>query len=344
MVTDLFTIPLAAGDALASELLFGPENRLAMVAAEKLAEDVRAISPLVLYGPSGAGKTHLALGLAARWREENPDQRVTVVTGADYARQFADACKADAVQDFARPLRTSDLLVVDTLCDMAGKTAAQQHFSSTLDVIHRRGGAVIVTLRHFPGERKTLLTPLASRLLGGLTIEMSLPDIATRQAIAQHSAQRLDVRLEDDAARLLAERLPGGVAQIQSRIAQLASQGDSNIRQDDIEQLLGPPQPAEVPTLANIAAVTARRFRVKLKDLRGPSRRATHVRARGVAMLAARRLAEMPYGQIGAYFGGRDHTTVMHACRKTEERLVVDQQLANIWEQVVGQVSRPARH
>lgn len=339
MVTDLFTIPLAAGDSVAGELLFGQENRLAIVAAEKLAEDVRAISPLVLYGPSGVGKTHLALGLAARWREEYPDQRVTVVTGADYARQYADACKADAVEDFARPLRKSDLLVVDTLCELAGKSAAQQHLSSTLDVIHGRGGTVIVTLRHFPGERKTMLATLASRLLGGLAIEMSLPDAATRQAIALHRAKHLDVRLEDDAARFLAGRISGGVSQIHSTVAQLASQYDKNITRNDVEELLGPQQPAEVPTLATIAAVTARRFHVKLKDLRGPSRRRAHVRARGVAMLAARRLAEMPYGRIGAYFGGRDHTTVMHACRKTEELLAVDEQLANMWKQIAGQVS-----
>jgi chromosomal replication initiator protein len=179
---------------------------------------------------------------------------------------------------------------------------------------------------------------LASRLIGGLTVPIELPHEATRRAMIEHFAARLGATIDAEAAELLAARLRVTVPELHGSMVRLANENEHRITIIAALEALDQDvtSTTAVPDLAEIAAVVAKRCRVKKSDMQGPARRASLVRARGLAMLAARRLAKKSLSEIGRYFGGRDHTTVMHACRKTEELLSTDSQWAAVWNELAA--------
>lgn len=354
MVTELLSIDFRGEDS-ALEFLAGPENRAAVSVAECFGRAERARhgappSPLVLVGPNMSGKTLLALGLAQRWRTQRPvdkgpvdkglddkglGDKVLQMTAADYAREFAHACQADTVDAFTKRVRGCGLLVLDAVDELAGKAAAQEHLCRTLDTLATRGAACVTTLRRPAGQQREFSPGLISRLAGGLCVPVALPSESTRCEAALLFARRRDLPLDEEGARWLARRLPEGIAPIAAAVAELSLRHPQPIDQNALQQLLRRRDEPPKPTLSAVASATARQFAAKVGDLTGPSRRSGLVRARSMAMLAARRLTGESLSRIGRHFGGRDHTTVMHACRKMQQRIASDNALANAWEELL---------
>ena len=346
MVTDVLIIDLGEGQTFFA----GPENRYLAGVAATLCDFPREPSgdalpadsfsePVLLYGPPLSGKTHFARGLAMRWQAAHPDAKVLFLTASDYAREFASACQADAVDMFSQRVRNCDLFVLDGVDALAEKSAAQQHLCRTLDALQRRNALIVITARSLPGQQHEFAAGLVSRLSAALAVFVTLPSPETRQHLASLLAKRHGVVLCENQCRTLAERLPAGVMAIESAISSIAAQQGTASVEALIENILKEQTTGGELPIKSIAAATSRLTGVSVADMKSPSRRSSHVRARGLAMLATRRLTSLSLSAVGNYFGRRDHTTVMHACDKTEQLIRTDRPLQMTWEELLANLT-----
>ena len=310
------------------EFFAGPENCLIEPAVSGvLGRQPSPFNPLVLYGPSGTGKSHLARGLAATWKLNFPQSRVALITAIDFAREMADAFETQAVEDFRSRYRGVSLAVFEDVGELAAKPAAQEELMRTLDAVIQRGGQVVATASSAPQEIAGFPPALQSRLTAGLCVPLALPGPDTRLAILQRWSSLREIEMADSILKLLAEGLAGTVPELLGAMLQLevpAREEGRPIDAHHIREFLIERDSTLRPKLRDIAALTARHFALRLADLRGSSRRRPVVAARDVAIYLCRQLTRESLNGIGEYFGGRDHSTVRHACRKTEELLQAD--------------------
>jgi chromosomal replication initiator protein len=345
LVNGVFSIPLP-GEPLTAEpesatglhraaglreFIAGPENVLLRAAIDEfLLTPQTPYNPLVLVGPSGAGKSHLARGIALEWHRRRPAATVLCIDAADFAREFSLAVETQGTGEFRDYYRTCELLVLEDLAHLKDKPAAEQELMLTLDALVELGSRIVVTAPFAPAELTFLSPMLRSRLTGGLVVPVARPDVLTRMELLRRLAAQRSLRLTDAAVTQLAESLDAAVPQLEGALMFLqASNGDRDGHEIDATQVaeyLASRDERPQPTLREIATQTAKHFALKVTDLRSPSRRRTVATARYVAMFLARELTADSLVQIGGYFGGRDHATVLHGCRRTEELLRTDQQ------------------
>jgi chromosomal replication initiator protein len=314
-------------------LFVGPENRLIEAVISSLfSADRGEYFPIVVHGRTGTGKTHLAWGVVHIWRACFPDRPAEYATSTDFGRQLIDALDAQAVEEFRVKWREADLAVIEDLQRIAGKPAIQEELIHTLDALQRAGGAALLSCSTAPAETAGLLPALRSRLEGGLTAALARPAAATRLAVLRHVAGLRGVHLHETAAARLAGGLrtsvPGLLAAL-TELEMLARMEGGRIDLDRVRHYLAR-RSKDRPRLPDIAAAAARKFAVRIGDLRSASRRQAVVVARAVAMYLARKLTDQSLQQIGAYFGGRDHTTVIHNCRKVERLLKIDAAMSDV--------------
>ena len=218
-------------------------------------------------------------------------------------------------------------MLIDDVHDLAGKRAAQQELAQFVDGFVAAGKQLVLTSLQLPGELLGFSEPLASRLSSGLCVPLAAPDTPARRVILLKLAALHELPLKRSAVQLLAEGLRGTVPNLYHAVVELEQAGrqrtnafdDETIAEYLTDHVAKPP-----PKAREICKVTARYFRLKEASLRGPSRRASVVHARSLAMYLVRRLTDLTLEQIGASFGGRDHTTVLHACRKYEALVETD--------------------
>jgi chromosomal replication initiator protein len=353
MVNGVVTIPLSGqplGDhspqrnghppSAALEFFAGPENCLVEPAVLGiLGRRQTPFNPLVLYGPSGTGKSHLARGIAATWKSSFPQNRVAYTSTVDFARDLTDAFETHSIDDFRRKYRAVGLAVFEDIGELATKPAAQEELICTLDAIIHRGGQVVATASAAPQEIAGLSPALQSRLASGLSLPLAPPGRDTRLAILERWTELQDFEMADSILKLLAEGLAGTVPELLGAMLQLevpAREAGRSIDARHVREYLSQRDEAVRPKMRDIAVATARHFSLRLSDLRGTSRRRPVVVARDVAVYLCRQLTRETLSRIGEYFGGRDHTTVLHACRKTEEHIEADPAI----QQAVDQLQR----
>jgi chromosomal replication initiator protein len=315
-----------AADDTSSHFLAGPENRLVEVLVQSvLEEEPNGYNPIVLYGPSGTGKSHLALGVAAVWKARNR-RRVECVAAVDFARELADAIEMQALEEFRSKYRQASLLVFEDIGRLihraSEKLSAQEEFIHTLDELIDRGCWVIVTSAKAPGEMTGVLPALQSRLMAGLTVPLAPPEANTRLAIINRLAESRKIDLREPIAQTLAEGLSGTVPELMGALTQLevpARRDGGHISLKNVRLLLARHGSERKSSIHAIALAAARHFGLKLSELRSPSRQRAVVLARDVAVYLARNIVKCSFEQIGQYFGGRDHTTVMHSWHKMDK-------------------------
>ncbi len=301
----------------------GPENALVEVAVRSILDDrTRRFNPLLLCGPEGTGKSHLTCGLAAQWQRLFRS-RVICVTAKEFARELADAFEVNSVVEFRGRYRECSLLALEGIESLNGRAAAQIELVHTLDTLLARGSQIILTASEPPARLKQLHPTLASRLSAGLLVALALPGIEVRTVVLRHLAEMRHVTLPEPVDRMLAEGIVGTVPDLCEAIADLEPAGRT-IDAASAREYIRRRSAAQEPPLSAIARHTARYFALRVADLRGRSRRRAVVTARNIAMYLARRLTNHSFDQIGEYFGGRDHTTVSHGCRKTGTLLESD--------------------
>jgi chromosomal replication initiator protein len=311
----------------------GPENRsLEFLFAEQQILQLSKFSPILLFGNSGVGKTCLAATLAVLWSRLINARPLHFTTGEGFCRDYEAALEIDDIEHFRNRHRRCKLLVIDDLEFVFTKGAAQEELLATLDALGNEQRPVVLTLARLPALDSGVLPALASRLVAGYSIEVHAPSPLTADEILRLLVKRVDPELplaellkfcRLQAAPLNARDLDAFVA-LCSQHRKIAGIVDSSVLASIAEQVSS----GTVPTVASIAKAVARRLGIKLSELRGATRQSKVVRARALAILLSRRMTALSLQHIGAYFGGRDHSTVLHSCRKIDKLLESDSELA----------------
>jgi chromosomal replication initiator protein len=299
----------------------GPENRLVLVAREAMVRGDWTLSPYVLHGPSGVGKSHLVRGVAAELLARRPEARVVVRHASETTFDFGQRNSTDNGTTQTSAERQLDLLVLEDVDELRDKPPAQQRAVCWLDAVVQRRGIVVVTSRLGPTVFREFSPALRSRLVGGLVVPLALPAMQTRVELLRDFAHELPIPLTDEAARLLATELSGCASQLRGALMTLAS-GALPIDVPAVQRYLESRESVTSPIgLRAVALRAARYFGVELAHMKSASRQRNVVEARAVAMYLARQLTGKSLKEIGDYFGGRDHTTVLHNCGRTDELL-----------------------
>ncbi|MFN7876624.1 MAG: DnaA ATPase domain-containing protein [Pirellula sp.] len=335
-IQELVAVPLLPS------FIVGPENYLLreLIATESIAE-LTVRSPILLFGNSGTGKTAIALTLMCRWLNQDSERRFQCISAADFARAFHRALEEDDMPRFRNQFRSCHGLLLDSIHDIRGKDAIQSELVELLNSSETSQQLIICTSQQLPSFVTGWNDALVSRLLGGYSLEMHPPsppvrlELLSKIAAAEglvtgtHEISHLNAQLADNCTAL---QLKGIVTRWrhQQRIEESLNQ---SISPGAIDKLVVSQQ-KPAPSPADIAKNVARELQQTLEAMRGPSRKAGVVRARGLAMHLIRQWTESSYQNIGELFGGRDHTTVMHACKKTEEDLSRDPELSQCVERL----------
>ncbi len=337
------------------EFIAGRENAELAVAVDAVFSSKSAFSPLCLYGPSGCGKTHLTTGLVHRLPLIGGGSSM-IRTGSDFAREIVHAFQTDSLNEFRNQLGGLSLFVLDNLEELAGKQHAQQELCSLIDLSRLRGLFVITTCKTPPLDLAGFSSALTSRLSGGLSLAVRPPTSTTRRTmlarLAEHWGARLD---ENEIAQLAAVAENQPPTQLQALLIQYRHFAE-NFTDPGRNALLTLPvklpgdvearslvdrfidhhhSQSQLPAIKQIASQTAKSFKVTQRDLCGPTRRQAVVKARGVAMYVVRKIRGDSLETIGRYFGNRDHTTVLHACRKTESLIETDPIVSEVIEKLL---------
>ena len=320
--TDLATLPY---------FVSGPENRLASMAIKRLlsAEDIESASlvfnPLVLIGPSGSGKSHLARGIARHFlralaQQTHNEKSIEYFSAIDFARQLRSAREEGELEAFRQRLADLSLLIVEDLHRLPERSFVQRELRDTLDGLVSNNRLILLTAQQSPTTMMKLEPSLRDRLGAGLTIQLRPPGVEARQeilrlAVASRSSDSENPKLDSDELASLAKRVDGPAPQLLRALAELEVAASAG---QDLSQLRQPIQ------LKQLIAVVARYFSLTQAALRSPNRRKSLVHARGVVIHLARKLTDLSYAQIGQGLGRRDHTTIMHAHRNTQKLLATD--------------------
>jgi chromosomal replication initiator protein len=321
--------------------LIAPENALAHAAILALARgEGPGLSPLVVHGPSGVGKSRLLAGLVGEWLARRPGAVVAHVDAETFAAQCAEA--ADTPGGWAElraRFRSLDLFVLDDLHALERAPLALAELAHTLDALDACGTAVVVSARNGPGRWSVLPARLVSRLSGGLSVRVDPPGPDTRRRYLLDRTRRRGLAPSADAIEALAAGADG-FRTLDGLLARLVLEAKASRRPIDAAGVAAvldePGATAPGATVAGIARSVAAHFRVPLRDLRSASRRAAVVVPRHLAIYLARVHTGQSYAALGAYFGGRDTKTVRHACRMAQQRLAADPALAGVAEALVA--------
>lgn len=303
----------------------GKSNQLALAAARQVAENPGdSYNPLFLYGGVGLGKTHLMHAVGNALKEQNPGAKVVYLHSERFVADMVKALQLNAINDFKRYYRSVDALLIDDIQFFARKDRSQEEFFHTFNALLEGGQQMILTCDRYPKEIDGLEERLKSRFGWGLTVAVEPPELETRVAILMKKATQARMDLPPDAAFFIAQRIRSNVRELEGALKRVIASANFTGRAIDIDLIkeslkdLLALQDKQV-SLDNIQRTVAEYYKIKVADLMSRRRSRSVARPRQVAMALAKELTNHSLPEIGDSFGGRDHTTVLHACRKIKE-------------------------
>ena len=308
----------------------GKSNQLARAAARQVGENPgRAYNPLFLYGGVGLGKTHLMQAAGNLVMENEAKAKVVYVHSERFVADMVKALQHNAINDFKRYYRSLDALLIDDIQFFSGKEHSQEEFFHTFNTLLEGQRQVIITSDRFPKEITGVQERLISRFGSGLTVPIDPPELETRVAILQHKAQLKGVHLPDEVAFFIARQIRSNVRELEGALHRIVASSGFTGRPIDLELTREALRDLLVfqerrVTIQNIQKTVAEYFKMRIADLHSKRRNRQITRPRQIAMALAKELTSMSLPEIGDAFGGRDHTTVLHAQRKVQELITTD--------------------
>ena len=303
----------------------GKSNQLARAAAVQIAENPGgSYNPLFLYGGVGLGKTHLMHAVGNSLIKNKSNARVVYLHSERFVADMVKALQLNAINDFKRYYRSVDALLIDDIQFFAGKERSQEEFFHTFNALLEGGQQMILTCDRYPKEINGLEERLKSRFGWGLTVAVEPPELETRVAILMKKAEQAKIDLPHDAAFFIAQRIRSNVRELEGALKRVIANAHFTARPIDIDLIkeslkdLLALQDKQV-SVDNIQRTVAEYYKIKMSDLHSKRRSRSVARPRQVAMALSKELTNHSLPEIGDAFGGRDHTTVLHACRKIKE-------------------------
>jgi chromosomal replication initiator protein len=326
--------------------VIGAGNRFAHAAAIAVAEaPARAYNPLFIYGGVGLGKTHLLQAIGHRVLQAGL-ARVAYVSSEKFTNELINSIRDDKTLDFRQRYRHVDVLLIDDIQFLAGKERTQEEFFHTFNTLHEASHQIIITSDRPPKEIPTLEDRLRSRFEWGLIADIQPPDLETRIAILRKKAESEGIVVPDGVAEFIAQRVPTNIRELEGalvRVVAYASLTRSAVSVDLAGEVLRDLLPAarsRVVTIQAIQLAVAEFFGLRVEEMRAKRRTKGVAFPRQVAMYVARELTDASLPRIGEEFGGRDHTTVMHACQRVREALKRDSHLAATLKRLMDDLQR----
>lgn len=308
-----------------SSFVEGKSNQLALAAAQQVVESPGdAYNPLFLYGGVGLGKTHLMHAVGNALRQRKPDAKIVYLHSERFVADMVKALQLNAINDFKRFYRSVDALLIDDIQFFANKDRSQEEFFHTFNALLEGGQQMILTCDRYPKEIDGVEERLKSRFGWGLTVAVEPPELETRVAILMKKAEQAGITISHEAAFFIAQRIRSNVRELEGALKRVIASANFTGRPFDIDLIkeslkdLLALQDKQV-SLDNIKRTAADYYKIKVADLLSKRRNRSVARPRQVAMALSKELTNHSLPEIGDAFGGRDHTTVLHACRKITE-------------------------
>jgi chromosomal replication initiator protein len=318
--------------------VIGKSNELAAAAAHAVSQAPgRVYNPLVLYGDTGLGKTHLMQAVAHAVMERQPDIRITFIGTEQFTNEMIGSIRERTTQEFRRRYRETDLLLVDDVQFLKGKESTQEEFFHTFNALYEAGRQIILTSDRPPSEIPGLEARLVSRFQWGMVADIELPDLEHRIAILRNKAMidHLEMTIPEDVIRFIAEHVRSNVRELEGSIIKLLAYASLkhrditvDVAREALRDKLRPGEPSTAPTVGlnvdTIQHAVAKDWGVTIEGLRSKTRTKALTAPRQVAMYLMRELLGLQLVEIGAAFGGRDHSTVIHSLDRVSTMLKQD--------------------
>jgi chromosomal replication initiator protein len=323
----------------------GKSNQLAKASAIQVANNPgRAYNPLLLYGGTGLGKTHLMHAAGNLIRANNPATKVMYLRSEQFVSAMIDSLRTKKMDDFKRKFRDVDALLIDDIQFFAGKNTTQEEFFHTFNALFEGKQQIILTCDRYPKEVDNLEPRLKSRLGWGLSVAIEPPDFETRAAILLSKAASRGMDVPENVAFVIAKRMRSNVRDLEGALNTLAARANflgqpitEDFAQETLRDLLT--VHSQSITVSNIQKTVADYYQLRLSDLLSMNRSRSLARPRQIAMALSKELTEHSLPEIGKAFGGRDHTTVLHACRTIRDLSLVDGKLRQDWEKLLRELT-----
>ncbi|CAK0776911.1 chromosomal replication initiator protein DnaA [Gammaproteobacteria bacterium] len=308
-----------------STFVEGKSNQLARAASFQVGENAgSAFNPLFIYGGVGLGKTHLMHAVGNLIVQRQPEAKVVYLHSERFVADMVKALQHNAINDFKRFYRTVDALLIDDIQFFAGKERSQEEFFHTFNALLEGQRQVVMTCDRYPKEVNGLEERLKSRFGWGLTVAVEPPELETRVAILQKKAEQMNAELPSEVAFFVAKRVRSNVRELEGALRRVVANSRFTGRpitleftREALKDLLALQD--KLVTIENIQKTVAEYYKIRVSDLLSKRRNRSITRPRQLAMALAKELTNHSLPEIGDAFGGRDHTTVLHACKKMEE-------------------------
>jgi len=330
-----------------ASFVVGANNQFAHAACEAVAKKSGiGYNPLFIHGSSGLGKTHLMQAMGQELLRRHPGCRVVYLTCEKFTNEFIDAVRRGDIEKFRRRYRHSDVMLIDDVQFLAGKERSQEEFFHTFNTLLDGRNQVILTSDRPACEIKSLEPRLISRFECGLTVEMQAPQMETRMAILKRKSADWKVRVDESVLQFLAESIRTNVRRLEGalmRVATFASLAGESVTVEKVEHLLRDLLREEASrqiSIDTIQKAVAEHYDVRLADMTSRRRPASIAFPRQVAMYLSRALTKGSLMEIGEAFGGRDHGTVIHACKKVQSEVAATPGLKETLARIESQLRR----
>ena len=324
--------------------IVGNSNKFAHAAAVAVTDKPgQTYNALFIYGNSGLGKTHLLLAIGHDLLNKNPNMNVAYIKGDDFTNELIQAISRSTTNDFHEKYRNVELLLVDDIQFIAGKTATQEEFFHTFNTIYESGHQIVITSDRPPMEMTTLDDRLRTRFEGGLMADIQPPDLETRMAIIRNKASQLGLLLSDDVVLYIAENITSNIRQIEGVIKRLTAYKeilDDTITIDSIKRAISDVIRVGtfIPSPDSIINATANYFNMTEADLTGVNRTKGVTEARQISMYLIRTLTNLSLPDIGKIFN-RNHSTVLVSIRKIESQMEKNPELAAVIRDITSNIN-----